>query len=208
MDRSEVVQQLTTEMESSFKDKGLDEQLSTLVDKALEMNNDQVRGALLAMKSPLVKPTGKINIQGKFVPAEKIHKQIKFRSDEIYQGNITMGMWRRVVEVEALNREIADIDISKLLSVIATRVTEEHEPEQETEEEEVILAKDDAEPKLDRPREGFTAKNAPNSLRKKVVSLRKNGMAFYQIEKELGLREVRGMTAHRIYSREVGKKAG
>lgn len=206
MERSEVVQQLTVEMESSFKDKGLDEQLSTLVDKALEMDDDQVRGALLAMKSPLVKPTGNINIQGKFVPAEKIHKQIKFRSDEIYKGNITMGMWRRVIEVEALNREIADIDISTLLSVIATRVTEEHEPESVTEEEEIILVKDDAEPKLDRPRTGFTAKNAPTSIRKKVVAMRKKGLAFYQIEKELGLREVRGMTAHRIYSREVGKK--
>jgi len=196
-------------MESSFKEKGLDEQLSTLVDKALEMDNEQVRGALLALKSPLVKPTGKINIQGKFVPAEKIHKQIKFRSDEIYQGNITMGMWRRVIEVEALNREIADIDLNKILSVIATRVTEEHAQETETEEEEIILAKDDAEElvKLE-PKEGFTAKNAPTALRKKVVSLRKKGMAFYQIEKELGLREVRGMTAHRIYSREVGKKAG
>lgn len=236
--KSEAIKNLTAEMELQFKCPSCQKQadpdcpncltneLEALVEKALEMDNDQITGCLLAMKSTLIKPpTGDVligtrvkHIKGKRVvikkikPAEKLFNQIWRSSSQIYKGKVTWGMWRSIVEVEALNRDLADIDIGKILSVIAERVNKEH-PEASVDEDaepepEIILNEDEEEFKLDKPKSGFTAKNAPSDVRKKVVSMRKNGMAFYQIEKELGLRKVRGMTAHRIYSREVGKKAG
>jgi hypothetical protein len=239
--KADVVKNLTAEMELQFKCPAcqkeptpncpncLTNELEALVEKALEMEDNQITGCLLAMKSTLITPpTGDVvvgtrikRVKGKRIvvkdikPAEKLFNQLWRNSSQIYKGNVTWGMWRSIVEVEALNREIADIDINKVLSVIAARVKNEH-PEAAMEdaepEPEIILVNDEAEVsepfKIDKPKSGFTATTAPTAVRKKVVSLRKTGMPFYQIEKELGLREVRGMTAHRIYSREVGKKAG
>lgn len=210
MDKTEVVQQLTSEMEAEFKGKGLEDQLDSLVNRALEMNDDQVRGALIAMKSPIVIVTGKININGKFFDAKEIQDKLSWRTEETYKDDVPMGMWRRIVEVEALNREIADVDLDTVLKTIAKKVSAEHgEQEPELELDFDLTQPDEPQPKRKRrSNTGFTAKDAPKDVRKKVVILRKKGMAFHKIEGQLGLRQVRGMTAYRIYRAQVKARKG
>jgi hypothetical protein len=202
-------------METKFKEKGLHEELEQLVDKAIEMTDDQVKGALLVMRSPLIVPSGRVrnvfrvkNENGhidEFVDIAEIQERLSWDPNAAYNGEVPMGLWRRVVEVEAMNRDLADIDMEKIMTVIASKaadipiVVEDPISESDSEIQELHAS-------VSRPANGFTAKDAPSDVRRKVVELRNQGLAFHEIEKQLGLRQVRGMTAHRIFNKLTSGK--
>lgn len=213
------IQELTREMEESFELKGLHEQLREMVKKALRMTDEQVRGALAVMRSPLVVVKGRTrNVFGlkdedgevpEFIEAVRLQENITYDPNAIHADGVPTSLWRRVVELEALNRELAEVDLSKVMTVIAQKAH-------------ALIQGDEQDADLDQADEdqaektcvvawpsGFTAKNAPKKLRVMVVKLRNGGMAFHEIEKQLGLRQVRGMTAHRIYTKffKKAKKA-
>ena len=156
METPNLIQELTKEMEESFKSRGLFEQLRKLVGKAIEMTDEEVKRGLAVMKSPLVVVTGSVaNVfnmrddMGKIperIPAARLQEKIWFVPTAAYKGKVNMSMWRRIVELEALNREIADVDLSKVMAVLSKKTSElvvieepplpeEPEPEPEPEPE-------------------------------------------------------------------------
>jgi len=209
------IKELTSELEKSFKEKGLFDELRKLVNDALEMTDEQVKNLLLAFRSPLVIPSGQVqNVMNRKnedgtvderIDVAKLQSEISWCPTAIFHGNVTMGMWRRVVEIEALNRDLADINLSKVMSAIANRVAdipidvpipvEEDEVDAEIQKEKVVKAVELA------PPTGFTTKTIPDCLRKKVIELHNQGVAWHRIEKELGLKQNRGMTATYIYNK-------
>ncbi len=255
--KTEIINNMTSEMELSFlcpecrKSKENKEKptpncpscitsaLSTLVDKALDMSDDQVLGALHAMKSRIIKPptgdvlipkkvklpNGDVVIKQEVVPAEDlfndIHCDLEATYKTLHNGVVTMRMWRRIVEIEALNRDIAEIDLNKVLSVIANRVQEEH-PEPEPKEQKFILTQDEPEEEPEttvvQVAEAITKKKVTPELMKKCVELRKKGLSFQAIEKTLGIATPgkgrggraahgsRGNNARRACFKLIGKK--
>ena len=212
------IKELTSELEKSFKEKGLFDELRKLVNDALEMTDEQVKNLLLAFRSPLVIPSGQVqNVMNRKnedgtvderIDVAKLQSEISWCPTAIFHGNVTMGMWRRVVEIEALNRDLADVNLSMVMSAIANRVAdipidvpipvEEEvmdEVDAEIQKEKVVKAVELA------PPTGFTTKTIPDCLRKKVIELHNQGVAWHRIEKELGLKQNRGMTATYIYNK-------
>ena len=205
-----VVGELISEMETRFKEKGLFNELNALVDKAVEMTDSQVEGALLVMRSPLIIPTGTIpnvmdlkNEDGsvdKRIEVARAQAELPWDPNAAFNGKVLMGMWRRVVEVEALNRGLADVSLQKVMSVLSKRVVELPILVETSE-----VASEASEVASDEPQKkaGYTTKNIPDALRKKVVELRDQGMVWHSIETALGLRQNRGMTATYIYKKAM-----
>jgi len=200
VDKVALVRQLSNALEQEFQDQGISHRLDGLVQQALDMTDGQIRGVLVANVSPIV------------IPKQPPEKKISFSPKEPYKGLVPIGLWRRVCELEAIHRGLADVDLASVLNALSKRVASD-EPEY-PDYPELDPEEPKQKAKAKKTKRGLTAKNAPAKIRKKVISLRKKGLSFAGIEKQLGLRQVRGMTAHRIYTQELKarkkakKKAG
>jgi len=191
MDTLTLVQQLNSELEAKFKKKGLYEHLENLVSRALDVDDVELLGVLKALKSPL------IMLRSEEEKHEKIltdWQKVDFSHREKYRDGVPMGFWRRILEIEAIHRDLVDVKHEKILEAISNETSSP-----------ATITPEEAPPEEIPPKEASTAKNAPQRLRKQVVALRNKGLSFAQIEKKLRLRQARGMTAHRIYNSEVAK---
>jgi len=179
--------------------------LDKFVGKAIDLDDEVVLAALVALKSPLARPTPELEaLAAKVTPPSP--------ADELEEG-FPMRAWVRVLEMEAMARGIARWPDAPTPKPTAPAPLEAEAPKPLAAKElapkrrkscagsEAGRARTSREaPKATKARASREPRH-PDALVARVGKARDKGMSFSALEAKFGLRPCNGMTAYRLVAK-------